>query len=351
MDFLNTIDLEVRAFFFNAKTDYLPYYKNFSFTINKEDNRLLMKDLLKMIQEKNETFAYPEKDLLFRVNNKVVTGEESLMEVIELLGTELTIDPALSFRSENGLILNNSDFMHQYRTIFKGHAESREALELYLSLYPLHYASETFNYNQDYIGDAILITVAKILEKYPEHKDELLHAINDEFDGIGCCEYENNMLFGEDHTQTIIDLKKEIRHLNRRSILNRLVTMCQKKMRKSISLETLEGKNVAIYYAHSSESINLEPFGAKHISFEMSHKLAGQTILKSNPTIAYQKAGKMMLQAMDSGAHALLFAQEEDAKLFKSIIATVEQTVGREITLALIAPSELDRFKLQRDVA
>ena len=30
--------LEVRAFFFNAKTDYLPYYKNFTITLNTEDS-------------------------------------------------------------------------------------------------------------------------------------------------------------------------------------------------------------------------------------------------------------------------------------------------------------------------
>jgi len=29
MPFANIINLQVRAFFFNSATDYLPYYKNF----------------------------------------------------------------------------------------------------------------------------------------------------------------------------------------------------------------------------------------------------------------------------------------------------------------------------------
>jgi len=349
MNFLNTIDLEVKAFFFNAKTDYLPYYKHFSFTINKNDQRILLKDLLPMIKSKNENFSYPQKDLVFRVNDKVVTGEEKLLDIVHAMGTTLVIDPVLSFRSENGLIINNNDFMHQYRSIFKHHTESREALELYLSLYAVHYASETFHYNHEYIGDAILVTVAKMIEKNPEHQEDLLHAINDEFNGIGCCEYENNLFQGEDYSDLIANLKQKIRRLKRRSIMDRLKTNCLRNLRNPISIESLEGKNIAIYYGQSNTtSLKIDLLKSQLIPFEMSTKLAGQTILESCPEVAYQKAGKMMLQAMDNGAEVLIFAQEEDAKLFKRIVAMVENKIGREINLALLAPSEVEALNQQK---
>ena len=43
--------LEVRAFLFNAKTDYLPYYKNFSMTLNSDDK---VDAILAKIQDAND---------------------------------------------------------------------------------------------------------------------------------------------------------------------------------------------------------------------------------------------------------------------------------------------------------
>ncbi len=340
MDFLNNIELQVKAFFFNSKTDYLPYYKNFSFVIDKRDNETKLKQLLAMIQEKNSDFSYPEKDLVFRVNKLVVTGEEKLSTIMGELGIELTIDPALSFRSDNGLILNNSDFMHQYRNIFKRHTENREDLEYYISLYPIHYASETFNYNHEYIGDAILVTAARIIGNNPDLKDEILNAINDQFNGINCCEYENHVFQGTDYTEVIAGLKKELQEKKDKSIIDTFRAKCLNKMRKPIELETLEGKNIAIYHGDKNSDIKIEALGGKLIDFEMSTKLAGQTIIETSPSIAHQKAGKMMLQAMDNAAEVLVFTKESDAKFFNTIVAEVENEMGRDVTIPLLSLSE-----------
>jgi len=72
--------LQVRAFFFNAKTDYLPYYKNFKM---KLDGKAKAIEILKEIKTANENFAYPEEKLAFRINNLVVTGEESVTQIVE----------------------------------------------------------------------------------------------------------------------------------------------------------------------------------------------------------------------------------------------------------------------------
>jgi len=344
MDFLNNIELNVRAFFFNAKTDYLPYYKNFTFTVDKTDQETQLKALLPLIQAKNSDFSYPDENLLFRVNNLVVTGEEKLSTIIEELGTELTIDPALSFRADNGLIFNNNNFIRQFRSTFKRHAENKEDLAYYISLYPVQYASETFQYNHDYIGDAVLVTAAKIIEEHPEYEDDILEAINDEFDGIGCCEYENNVFQGEDYSKVIQGLKEKIRRKNSRSLMDKLKSNCLNKIRKPIELESLEERSVALYRGEKNSlslqeklAKNIQQHNGKIVEFEMSTKLAGQTIIDSNPTIAFQKAGKMMLEALDNGAEVLVFAKESDAQLFNNIIAEVESEVGREIPLALLS--------------
>ena len=335
MLFENQLDITIRAFFFNAKTDYLPYYKNFSFTVEEDT---LLKDILVMIKEKNSMFAYPDKDLIFRVNNLIVTGEEKISDVVEKLGTELKIDPALEYRSDNGLILNNHDFMHQYRRVFTRHNTTKEDLEYYLTLYPLHYASETFNYNREYIGDAILVLASKMINDGHHDVEEILNDINDEFNGISCCEYENNVFGGEDYTQTIEELKKMIRTSKGECVFDKVKKTCLNKMRTSIEVDSLNGKNIALYVGDETP-IDVD---GDFIKFDMSTKRAGQSLMKSSPSIARQKAAKMLLQAFDSGVEVLVFAKDEDLTLFTDKIAQIESEVGREIGLALIS---LSKFK------
>ena len=123
---------------------------------------------------------------------------------------------------------------------------------------------------------------------------------------------------------------------------------CLKKIRKEVTIDSLEGKKIALYIGNrDSDTIategrkEIESVG-KFISFDMSTKLAGQTILDINPTMTYQKAGKMLLDAFDHGAEVLLFAKDEDSKFFNSIIAEVENEIGRPIELALMPLSELN---------
>ncbi|NOZ90103.1 MAG: hypothetical protein GXO60_02330 [Epsilonproteobacteria bacterium] len=337
MTFENQFELEIRAFFFNADTDYLPYYKNFSFVIDKTKD-ITLKEILQMIKEKNRSFSYPEKDLLFRVNDLVVTGDEKLSTVVDRLGTKLVIDPVLEYRSDNGLVINNHDFMHQFRRVL-GHYASKEDLEYYLKLYPVHYASETFNYDREYIGDAILILAHKMIQDGNPHKEQILQAINGEFDGILCCEYENNLFDGTDYTDTINELKSMVTMppLNN-DICETIVKFIMPKKSKSYDINSLENEAVALYIGDKTD---IKVDGVELVEFDMSHKLAGQTILSSNPTLAYKKAGKMLLDALDSGATILAFAKDEDLEIFSSIHSDVERAVGRDIELKLISLAKL----------
>jgi len=339
MPFENQLNIDIKAFFFNAMTDYLPYYKNFSFTVQKETT---LKEVLARIKEQNSDFSYPEKDLIFRVNELMVTGEENLADVIEILGTELTIDPALKYRSDNGLVLNNHDFMHQFRSVFQRHLETKEDLEYYISLYPLHYASETLQYNREYIGDAILLTAHKMIENGSEFKDEIIQAINDEFDGIRCCEYENNIFKGEDHRSKIDELKAMLDLKEKKSFADSISALTLRKHEHE--LETLEGHNVALYIGNTRANnlaINIKEevdnSAANYVQFEMSTKLAGQTIMNSHSELAHLKAGTMLLNALDSGADTLVFENDTDLTLFRDAIGKCEKVVGREIELKLIS--------------
>jgi succinate dehydrogenase/fumarate reductase-like Fe-S protein len=350
MPFENLLEINIKAFFFNSETDYLPYYKNFSFTL---DNDSKLVDVLKLIKEKNTNFSYPEEDLLFRVNELMVTGNEKVSEVVEELGNELTIEPALKYRSNNGLILNNSDFLHQYRTLFPGHCTKKEDLAYYLTLYPIHYASETFNYNHEYIGDAILLLAHKmIVVDNSEYKDEILATINNEFTGIRCCEYENNVFKGEDHSDKINELKSMLNLKEPVSLIDKVSALTLRKKNHEIE-ESLEGTNVAIYLGDKESNdikVKLENRAKTNniniINFEMSTKKAGQSIVDNYSEIAHIKAGTVLLNALDSGADTLVCSKLTDVNYFKSVISQCERELGRDIELKIIS---IDTFEKEQE--
>jgi len=246
MPFENILNLNIRAFFFNSATDYLPYYKNFALKMNKDATLL---DVLHQIKERNPDFSFPNKNIIFRVNNLVTTADTKVKEIVDEMGTELQIDPASSYRSTNGLILNDDDFMKSFELLAP--FATKEDREFYESLYPLHYASESSLYNKEYIGDAILVLADRMIQNNSEHQKEILEAISDEFNGIRCCEYENNLFKGEDYSQSIEQLKSRIP-------LKDTATKCDKvsfrKKDSSLNLESLENENVALYVGSKDAS-------------------------------------------------------------------------------------------------
>ena len=343
MPFENILNLQVRAFFFNSATDYLPYYKNFSIAIDKGATLL---DMLNRIKTQNPDFSFPNKNIILKVNDQITTSETLVADIVDAMGTELQIDPANSYRSNNGLILNDDDFMQSFELLAPYASEEDRAY--YETLYAVHYASETSNYNRQYIGDAILLLADRMISNGSEHKKAILEAISDEFDGIGCCEYENNIFKGEDHSKTINRLKSMIElkdtNLNCEKILF-------KNKKKNHQVESIEAQNIALYVGdkNSNKLIletkeKIESAGAKFINFDMSTKLAGQTLMETNFEMAHTKAGKMLLDALDSGADILVCAKDNDTDIFRDAIVHCEHVVGRDIELKIISMGELDEL-------
>jgi succinate dehydrogenase/fumarate reductase-like Fe-S protein len=340
------LKLNIRAFFFNAQTDYLPYYKNFSFLV--ESNQTLF-DILNMIKKKNPDFSFPAKNIILKINEFVVTADKKISTVVDKLGTELQIDPALAYRSNNGLILNDSDFMQSFKLLSEFTNDADKIY--YQSLYPLHYASSSFEYNHQYIGDAVLLLASRLIQKNPENEYEILNAINDEFNGINYCEYENNILNGQDHTETINKLKAKVVVKTTTSFIDRLYNLTVKKRMYTLDAKTIGERKIALYVGNREsykliETTNREikEKGATSINFPMSTRLAGQSVIERNLELAHQKAGKMLLEALDHGADTLLFEKDEDLALFSSIKSKAESVVGRPIELQLIALNMLQNL-------
>jgi len=336
------MELEIQAFFFNAKTDYLPYYKNFSIEIDASSPIV---DILPMIKEKNRDFNYPKERLYFRLNGLVLDGSQSVGEVTDRLGRSLQLDPLSAYRAENGLLINDDDFEQSFEILAR-YATSEDRA-YYDTLYPLHYASETFAYDNHYIGDAILLLASKMISNSSDNKGEILHAIGYHNHGLWECEYENNLYDKQEHSREIEELKKVANHRPEKSISQRLSSTFARRY-KDREIGSLDGKRVA-YYAGSSVSSDslvalrskITDKGATVVRFAQESMRAGQSMLETNSDMAYMKAGRMMLDAIDSGAELLIFSRDDEMGLFGDRLGSIEKAVGREINIDMIPYSKL----------
>jgi len=333
--------LELKAFFFNAQTDYLPYYKHFEVTL---DSGATAAEMLAKIKEQNENFSFPEENLLFRINGLVVTGEQKMDEVIERLGSSLQIDPVNAYRSNNGLVINDDDFMQSYALLAP--YASEEDLAYYQSLYALHYASETEKFDHSYIGDAVLLLAHRMIEAGTEHKEAVLKAVTEVPCGLLSCEYENNLFKAEEHSETIAKLKSMLKYTPKPSLMETLAAGFMKKSKKkSMGSVDLEGKQIA-YYTGEKKGRESEIFqkiadaNAKAVSFSKADRLAGLSLLESDRKLAYTKAGATLLDALDSGAQILVVEEEEVLSMFLEHFSAIESALGREIDMALVSADE-----------
>lgn len=342
--------LEIRAFFFNAKTDYLPYYKNFNITM---DDDATAKDLLIEIQARNENFSFPKQKLVMKINGLVVEAKQSIASIVERLGTSLQIDPVNTYRSNNGLRINDNDFMASY-SLLEPYASEAD-LKYYKTLYALHYASETENYDRAYIGDAILVLAHKMINAGSEYTEEILEAITSADSGLMDCEYENNLFNAQDHTETINALKAMANPEPEPSLCSQFIArFCKKEKeekkpsapieRKFISIENLEEKQIGHYAGlsedHSVKSL-ISQIGMKEIHFSRTHKLSGLSLLEDNKELALKKAGKTLLDAYDSGIEVLVVEDFSVFNMFVDNFSEIEKYAGRKmIGLELICAKD-----------
>jgi len=341
-------NLTIKAFFFNSETDYLPYYKNFTITLPDD---AIAKDILTEIKSQNETFAFPLLNLVFKINNLVVTGETSIVDIVMKLGSKLKIDPVNTYRSNNGLIINDDDFMKSFELLAL--YASKDDKEYYKTLYALHYASETENFNHKYIGDAILILAYKMITEGNEHKEKILNAITSVHSGLMDCEYENNLFYPQEHSQIIESLKKMLNSNNNKhhSLLYMIRTHFSKIKKStnilqntSIKIENLIEKRIAYY--HPGSTINneiyslIDTLGLQSIHFARFNKLSGLSILEENRTLALTKAGIILLDAFDAGAEVLVIEDIEVLDMFKKNFLDIEKAVSRKITDLMLISSK-----------
>ena len=325
--------LEAEAFFFNAKTDYLPYYKHFTLTL---DEQATSRDLLASIVERNRNFAFPEERLVFRINGLVCTGNETIASIVSRFGTSLRIDPVQTYRSMHCLVINDDDFYQAYERLAPFCDEEDKAY--YESLYALHYASVTFDYDKAYAGDAVLALAGRLIEKYPQKADAVRAAVKDV---AAMCEYENALFEPFDLQEALDRIKIPVPPSAAPSVLDKLKARVFKSSQKTaLPAVAIEGKTVALYTGQADSvdaAARIKAQGATLLTFPKATRRNGRSIIKEARKLALRKAADILLDAFDNGAEVFVCLDADDAGYFIRNKRAIEQAAGREIDMTITA--------------
>ena len=327
-----TFDTEV--FFFNAQTDYLPYYKHFRIEM---DGAEPLKALLAEIRRRNDNFAYPNRRLLVRVNGVVCNGEESLDSVALKLGTSLKIEPASAYRSTHCLVMNDDDFKEAYATVEAFCDEEDKAF--FDKLYALHYASATYEYDKSYKGDALIALAHHLVKKYPEKADAIVEAVKKTLD---MCEYENALFEPYDLQPALEALRAHT--AQKQGLVETLKARFYKEGSEVATPKApIHDGGVAIYGEDGDEAVAsaLKAKGARLVTFAKATRKNGRSILKSARELALRKAAAVLLDAFDNGATTLVCTDDADARYFLENFKAITRAAGRDIPLRVTSAEAL----------
>jgi succinate dehydrogenase / fumarate reductase iron-sulfur subunit len=176
----DTKKLTFKVFRFNKETDYLPYYATYEMEVTKDE---LVLDILNRIKwEFDGSFTYRRScrhgicgSCAVKVNDKpTLACKVNVFELVEIFGTELTIDPQSKTRAYKDMIVDKGDFWSKYDTVkpyliddIEEHPESENIVSIEesekideadycIQCGNCYYACPAVEVNSDYLGPAAL---------------------------------------------------------------------------------------------------------------------------------------------------------------------------------------------------
>ncbi|QFR43376.1 DUF5644 domain-containing protein [Sulfurimonas xiamenensis] len=333
-----TTEVHVELFRFDAKADYLPYYKKYTLKYKAEDTIL---DLLNDINS-IEKFAYdPVGDFNLKINNLYLNANELISDIVEKTSNEFKIEPVSIYRALNDLIVDKRDYIEKI-SFFKDYI-TQSQMDEYAKRYELDYfASNTYDIHRSYIGDHSLLIASDIIEQNPDLKQEILEKISCKETGIWYHTSLKRRVFN-------YDANKENKI---RSLFEMLPKVTDFKMSKNaISdskienvkiFQSFEGFNIAEFEGIDEKSCASIIKNSKANYVALSHSkedLAPYSAL-ADKDFSLKIAGEILLEAKDENADFIVVRDENDLMLFDKEQKRIEKIMNREIELPVISQQQ-----------
>ena len=180
----------LKTFRFNAETDYLPYYKHYEMEVGKDE---LILDLLNRIKwEHDGSFSYRRScrhgicgACAIKVNGRATLAcKQNALELVELFGDELVIEPSSTKRAIKDMIIDKSDFWAKHAAIKpyvvsevdpRPEHESKQSIaefnnfldsDLCIQCGACHYSCPALEVNDAFLGPAALNAAYRFTSRY-----------------------------------------------------------------------------------------------------------------------------------------------------------------------------------------
>ncbi len=338
--------LEISLFRFDYKSDYLPYYTK-SFIKVKNEKTLL--DILDTINKK-DPFKYKNSESFSLVVNGIYTTTMiTINELVETFGKDLIIEPLSIKRATNDLLINDSDFQEKLK-LLSNFTDEDDILK-YQNYKIYFYASNTMNFEYNYIGDSLLLLSYDLIQKYPSKGKDILEVLkNYEYGAHYHTSLKNRVLNLEPKIEKKIGIIRE--KLNILKDIKEQEFNLEKAKTIDFSLfdENKEIKydfsnfNIAYYKGLKEDkqtSTLLSKLNIKNIdSISMTNDLALETF-HLNKEFTFKLASKIMLDAFDNGADLIIVDNTDTFKLFDSNRKALNKVSGREVIIPILHKNEL----------
>ncbi|WP_072682491.1 DUF5644 domain-containing protein [Arcobacter sp. LA11] len=345
------MQLEISLFKFDYKSDYLPYYTKNFIKVKKEKTLL---DILNGINNENP-FGYRNSKNFNVVINGIYTNVTiTLEELTENFGTDLTIEPISIRRAHTDLLINDADF--QERLAVLSEFVEDEDITKYKSYRIYFYASNTINFEYDYIGDSLLLLAHDLIEKDKSKEKEILKALAEYDCGAEYHTSLENRVYNFDSSieekissiKTKLNLTKSIKEQNFNLDKKNDLNFGNFDEIKEIKHD-FNDFNIAYYKGleEDSETSNLlSKLNAKIIDTQtMNYDLALDTF-HINSDFTMKLASTVILDAFDNSADLLVVDNENTFNLFDSNRKFLQETSGRDVILPVIHKNELAKLAI-----
>lgn len=326
--------LEISLFRFDKDSDYLPYYTKHFLKIEDEKNLL---DILKTLS-KEENFSFLDStDAIFVVNNKYMLASTSLESIIKNCNKDIEIEPISIKRAYKDFLINEDDFYSKFK-ILESFCDFEDK-KFYERQKIFYYASNSLNYNDKYIGDAIILLASKLISEKPEKKENIFKILKNEKFGLNFHTNLENRIFNFD-----LEVENKIKNIQKE--LGFIKKFNQKTIDFKVIEENIEIKhnfnnfNIACFNKDNKYEKLLGKFEAKFLVLENFDLDLAKESYFITPDLTHFVASQILLNAFDNGADFLLVFNNEDFFIFNNKLKEIEKLSNREIPLPIIHINE-----------
>ncbi|RXJ91939.1 hypothetical protein CRV00_13670 [Malaciobacter molluscorum] len=337
---------EISLFRFDYKSDYVPFYKKY-FIKTKNEKTLL--DLLNTMNEEDEFFYDKNEDSQIILNNLVVDCSINLEEIYNNFNNELIIEPLSKRRAMTDLIINDNDFYERLEILDEFLDEDDKVY--YKSLKKYYYASNTLNFEKNYIGDSTLLLADYIIEKKANLKNKILKVIKQYPTGIQYHTSLKNRIFNFDENieNKILKLKKELNFYKKDEEQNFKINKTTNFNLKELSSININIKNNfkdfnISYYGENNHFIKsyLKKLACKIIDLDTKDVDLNKSSFHINKNLTFKIAGEIIQEAFDKGSDFLVVNNIYDFYIFDYNRKELKKQVKREINLPILHLQELN---------